>query len=246
MVTERFGPLRDAHVLVVGAGDVGEGIMTALAGAGVRDVSVVNRTHERAVELADRVGGRAVPFAALPDALTDADVLLTSTGAGTIVVEADVVERAKAGRPLLVVDVAVPRDVDAAVADLPGVTLLDLDDLRDWAVRGVAERAAEAARVRLIVAEEVVNFGEVAIARQAAPLVAQLHQRAETVRRGEMQRYRSRLDGLSDREREAVDALTRAIVAKLLHDPTLSLKRDAGTPQGERNAAAVRDLFDLA
>jgi glutamyl-tRNA reductase len=187
-----------------------------------------------------------VPFVELAAALADADVLLTSTGSGTVIVEADVVERAKAGRPLLVVDVAVPRDVDAAVADLPGVTLLDLDDLRDWAARGIAERAAEAARVRLIVAEEVVNYGEVVVTRQAAPLVAQLHEHAESVRAGELARYRRRLSELDESERDAVDALTRAIVAKLLHDPTVNLKRDVGTPRGERNAAAVRDLFDLA
>jgi glutamyl-tRNA reductase len=225
---------------------MGEGIVSALTGAGVGHVTVVNRTHERAVELAQRLAGRAAPFIELPAALADADVLLTSTGSGTVVVEADVVERAKAGRPLLVVDVAVPRDVDAAVADLPGVTLLDLDDLRDWAARGVAERAVEAARVRLIIAEEVVNYGEVVVARQAAPLVAQLHEHAESVRAGELARYRNRLGELDERERDAVDALTRAIVAKLLHDPTVNLKRDAGTPRGERNAAAVRDLFDLA
>jgi glutamyl-tRNA reductase len=246
MVAERFGPLQEAKVLVVGAGEMGEGIVAALAGAGVGQVTVVNRTHERALELATRLSGQAVPFDALPDAMADADVLLTSTGAGSVVVEADVVERAKAGRPLLVVDVAVPRDVDPAVADLPGVTLLDLDDLRDWAARGIAERAAEAARVRLIVAEEVVNHGEVVVARQAAPLVAQLRDRAEAVRTSELARYRGRLDELDEREQEAVDALTSAIVAKLLHDPTVSLKRDAGTPRGERNAAAVRDLFDLA
>jgi glutamyl-tRNA reductase len=245
MATERFGPLDDAKVLVIGAGAMGEGIVAALTGAGAGQVTVINRTHERAVELADRLAGRAVAFSALPDALADADVLLTSTGAGTVIVEADVVERAKAGRPLLVVDVAVPRDVDAAVADLPGVTLLDLDDLRDWAARGIADRAAEAARVRLIVAEEVVNYGEIVVTRQAAPLVAQLHERGEAVRSAELARYRNRLDALDDRQREAVDAVTRAIVAKLLHDPTISLKRDAGTPRGERNAAAVRDLFDL-
>jgi glutamyl-tRNA reductase len=246
MVAERFGPLQDAKVLVVGAGEMGEGIVAALTGAGVGQVTVVNRTHERAVELATRLSGQAVLFADLPDALADADVLLTSTGAGSVIVEADVVERAKGGRPLLVVDVAVPRDVEPAVAELPGVTLLDLDDLRDWAARGIAERAAEAARVRLIVAEEVVNHSEVVVARQAAPLVAQLHERAEALRAGELARYRGRLDGLDERERQAVDALTRTIVAKLLHDPTMSLKRDAGTPRGERNAAAVRDLFDLA
>jgi glutamyl-tRNA reductase len=245
MATERFGPLAGARVLVVGAGEMGEGIVTALARTGIGDVVVVNRTYQRAVELAERVGGRARPFSALADALADADVLLTSTGSGSIVIETDVVERATAGRPLLVVDVAVPRDVDAAVADLPGVTLLDLDDLRDWAARGVAERAAEAAKVGHIVAEEVGRYGEEATARQAAPLVAQLHEMADGVRQNELERFARKLATLDESERSTVEALTKAIVAKLMHEPTTSLKRDAGTPRGERNADAVRDLFDL-
>jgi glutamyl-tRNA reductase len=246
MATERLGTLAGARVLVVGAGEMGEGIVTALAGAGLGEVVVVNRTHERAVALADRVGGRAEPFSSLPAVLADAEVLLTSTGAGSVVIETDVVERAKAGRPLLVVDVAVPRDVDPAVAGLPGVTLLDLDDLRDWAARGVAERAVEAAKVGHIVAEEVGRYGEESVARQAAPLVAQLRERAEAVRRSELARFEAKLAGLDERERAAVETLTHAIVAKLLHEPTTNLKRETGTPRGERNAAAVRDLFDLA
>ena len=245
MATERFGSLAGARVLVVGAGEMGEGIVAALSRTGLGDVVVVNRTFERARELAQRVGGRARPFSDLADALADADVLLTSTGAGAIVIEADVVERATAGRPMLVVDVAVPRDVDAAVAELPGVTLLDLDDLRDWAARGIAERAAEAAKVGHIVAEEVGRYAEEIAARQAAPLVAQLHEHADGIRRGELERFGAKLAGLDDRQRATVEALTRAIVAKLVHEPTTSLKRDAGTPRGERNADAVRDLFDL-
>ena len=245
MATERFGSLAGAKVLVVGAGEMGEGIVATLSRTGLGDVVVVNRTYERAVELAERVGGRARPFSALGDALADADVLLTSTGSGSVVIEADVVERATAGRPLLVVDVAVPRDVDAAVALLPGVTLLDLDDLRDWAARGIAERAAEAAKVGHIVAEEVGRYGEEIAARQAAPLVAQLHEHADGIRQAELERFSAKLGGLDERQRATVEALTRAIVAKLVHEPTASLKRDAGTPRGERNAEAVRDLFDL-
>jgi glutamyl-tRNA reductase len=245
MATERFGPLKGASVLVVGAGEMGEGIVTALARTGLGEVVVVNRTYQRAVELAERVGGRAMPFSALPDALAGADVLLTSTGAGSIVIESEMVERATAGRPLLVVDVAVPRDVDAAVAHLSGVTLLDLDDLRDWAARGLAERAAEAAKVGHIVAEEVGRYSEEAVARQAAPLVALLHERADGVRQAELERFARKLTTLDERERATVEALTKAIVAKLMHEPSTSLKRDAGTPRGERNADALRDLFDL-
>ena len=125
------------------------------------------------------------------------------------------------------------------------MTLLDLDDLRDWADRGLELRAAETDRVRQIVAEELEKYTVESLARQAAPLVAQLHERAEAVRSGELSRFAGRLAGLDDGQREAVEALTSAIVAKLLHEPSVRLRNDAGTPKGERNAAAVSDLFDL-
>jgi glutamyl-tRNA reductase len=131
------------------------------------------------------------------------------------------------------------------VGALDDVTVLDLDDLRDWADRGLALRAAEAQHARTIVAEELERFSVELTARQAAPLVARLHEHAENVRAGEIERYAKRLSGLDDDQREAVDALTHAIVAKLLHEPSVRLRHDAGTPQGERNAAAVGDLFDL-
>jgi glutamyl-tRNA reductase len=139
----------------------------------------------------------------------------------------------------------VPRDVDHAVGSVDGVTLLDLDDLRDWAARGLEQRAAEAAKVREILGEEVERFVLEATARQAAPLVAQLHERADAVRRAELARFAARLAELDPAHREAVEALTKGLVAKLLHRPSVRLKDDAGTPRGERNAAAVRDLFDL-
>jgi glutamyl-tRNA reductase len=148
-------------------------------------------------------------------------------------------------RELLIVDIAVPRSVDRTVASLEGVTVLDLDDLRDWADRGIALRAGEVDRVRGLIAAEVEQFSLEVTARQAAPLVAQLHERAELVRAGEVARFANRLADLDDDERETVEALTRAIVAKLLHGPSVRLRHDAGTPKGERNAAAVSDLFDL-
>jgi glutamyl-tRNA reductase len=148
--------------------------------------------------------------------------------------------------PLLVVDIAVPRDVAAEVTELDGVTLLNLDHLRDWADRGLALRSGETDRVRSIVAEETEQYLLEVAARQAAPLVAQLHELAETVRVGELERFASRVAGLDDAERATLDAVTKGIVAKLLHQMSVRLKADAGTPRGERNAAAVRDLFDLS
>ncbi|MGB0114888.1 MAG: hypothetical protein WBP59_16840, partial [Ilumatobacteraceae bacterium] len=167
--------------------------------------------------------------------------------AQAVITESLVVEAraARGARPLHIVDIGVPRNVDASVADLAGITLSNLDDLRDWADRGLSHRAAEAERVRSIVAEEVENFLLEVTARQAAPLVASMHDAAEQVRAGEIARFATRIGSLDDAQRDAVDALTKAIVAKLLHEPSVRLKSQAGTPQGERNAAAMRDLFDL-
>ena len=146
---------------------------------------------------------------------------------------------------MLIVDIAVPRDVASDVTRLENVTLLNLDDLRDWAGRALVLRAGEAHRVHEIVSEEVEHFGLAATARQAAPLVAELRYRAEAIRRAEIERFTARLGALDDDQRAAVEAVTKGILSKLLHTPSVKLKDDAGTPRGERNAAAVRDLFDL-
>jgi glutamyl-tRNA reductase len=247
MATERLGSLVGRRVLVVGAGEMGEGIAAALVPAGANDIRVVNRTVERAQQLAKRIGGGIVQFGDLPAALSQADVLLTCTGAGTTIIDFELLESSRRGvqPPLLIVDIAVPRDVAPEVTRLADVTLLNLDDLRDWAGRALKLRAEEAHLVNDIVSEEVERFGVEATARQAAPLVAQLRQRAEAIRQAEIERFTARLATLDDTQRAALDAVTKGIVAKLLHTPSVKLKDDAGTPQGERNAATVRDLFDL-
>ncbi len=244
MARDRLGTLAGRTVLVVGAGEMGEGIVVALAAAGAGEVLVANRTLARAEELADRVGGSAISLDAVAGALPFADVVLTSTGAGLLVTEETVPSRD--GRPLMVIDIAVPRDVAAGVGLMPDVTLLDLDDLREWAARGRAERQGEVAAVQSIVGDEVQRFADVVEARQVAPLISQLHDYAEQVRLGELLRFAGRLDGLDDRQRGAVEAMTRGLVAKLLHAPSVRLKDDAGTPRGERNASALRDLYDLS
>jgi glutamyl-tRNA reductase len=189
-----------------------------------------------------------VRLADLNDALAQVDLLLTGTGASSLLLEHGDLARTmahRAGRPLLVVDVAVPRDVDPAAAAVPGVTLLDMDDLRAFAERGVATRQAEVSRVLELVEAELDRYLGVATAREVAPLVSALHGRAETLRQAELERWRGRLGELDDRQLEAVEAVTRGVVAKLLHDPTVRLKDAAGSPKGERLADALRDLFDL-
>lgn len=247
MATERLGSLAGCRVLVVGAGEMGEGVAAALVNAGANNIGVINRTVERADQLARRIGGGVIPFDELPHALTDAHVLLTCTGSGTTLIDGELLSAARgsATAPLLIVDIAVPRDVAADVTTLPGVTLLNLDDLRDWAGRALVLRAEEAHHVNRIVAEEVERFAMETTARQAAPLVAQLHQRAEEIRRAEIERFAARFASLDDTQRAALEAMTKGIIAKLLHNPSVKLKDDAGTPQGERQADTVRDLFDL-
>jgi glutamyl-tRNA reductase len=247
MATERLGSLAGCRVLVVGAGEMGEGVAAALVNAGANNIGVINRTLERADQLARRIGGGVIPFDELSTALADADVLLTCTGSGATLIDVELLSAARGATaaPLLIVDIAVPRDVAANVTSLPGITLLNLDDLRDWAGRALVLRAEEAHHVNQIVSEEVERFAMETTARQAAPLVAQLHQRAEEIRRTEIERFAARLATLDDTQRAALEAVTKGIVAKLLHNPSVKLKDDAGTPQGERNADTVRDLFDL-
>jgi len=148
-------------------------------------------------------------------------------------------------RPLLVVDVAMPRNVDPAVAELPGVELFDVDDLRELAEGEMAARRGEVEGVRRIIAEELERYRTGVRARDVAPLVAALRAKGEEVRSAELDRHGSLLAGLEPEQAEAVRALTRRIVAKLLHEPTVQVKQAAGTPKGERLAESLRLLFDL-
>ena len=248
MATDILGTMSGRRVLVIGAGDMGAGIARALSSAGSQCVTVMNRSSERAQQLAESVGAVVSHIDELHTAIGNADVVLTCTGAGEAIISVEDVRKAREhsnGSPLLIVDIAVPRDVEHEVGELPGITLRDLHDLRDWAQTGMDARQQEAEEVRRIVGEEVERFGQDVKARQAAPLIAELHERAESIRSSEVERYASRLSSLSSEQRDAVDALSKAVVAKLLHSPSLQLKHSAGTPQGERIAAALRDLFDI-
>jgi glutamyl-tRNA reductase len=248
MAADRLGTLEGRSVLVLGAGEMGEGMALTLARAGVAEVLVANRTRARADELAAKVGGRSLALSDLIDALRTVDVLLTSTGATSLLVDhadlAPLIE-AREGKPLLIVDIAVPRDVDHAVGELPGVTLLDMDDLRRFAEAGIRARRREVVEVQTIIEDELERYRASASARTVSPLIAKMYEGAESVRRAELERYAGRLDGLDERQREAVEALTRGILAKLLHQPTVALKDNAGTARGERLADAVREIYGM-
>ncbi len=250
LASERLGTLADRKVVVLGAGEMGAGLVEEVAeaqGPGSQ-VTVANRTKTRAEQLAERAGGRAVALSGLPDALADADLLLASTGSTSVVVGAAELAQALAsrlGHPLLIVDLGMPRDVDPAVTDLPGVSLLGLADVERFVEARLDDRRKEMGPVRAIVVEEVARWVDATTARQATPTVSALHQRAEELRIAELARYRNRLADLEPREREAVEALTRSLLRKLLHDPTVRLKDNAGSAKGERLAGALTELFDL-
>jgi len=247
MAEEILGTLSGKRVLVVGAGEMGEGVAGALSRAGTESITVLNRTAARAEALAEKIGARVSEFESLETELVEADVVLACTGAGGVIINHELMTRVRNGvsTPILVVDIALPRDVAASVAELPGVTLRDLDHLSDWAQRGIDKRASEVGQVREIIGEEVKRFLLDQTQRQAAPLVAQLREVVESIRMAEMDRFESSLAAMTPEQRELVESISHGIINKMLHAPSVRLREAAGTPQGERLSAAVRDLFSL-
>jgi glutamyl-tRNA reductase len=249
MAAERLGSLQDKVVLVVGAGDMGEGMASALSQyADVGEIRVANRTPERAQEMASRIRGRAVGLNQLRDELTDVDVVLTSTGSHELVIDEGDLAPVMAQRrvhPMLVVDIAVPRDVAPSVAAMDGVTLLDMEDVGAFAAGGRTERHRDVALVEEILAEERERYRDATSAQELAPAVVALRERAEALRVAELQRYRKRLGNLDSEQLRAVDALTKGLVAKLLHEPTVVLKDAGGSTRGDRLLTALRDLFEI-
>jgi glutamyl-tRNA reductase len=243
------------RILLIGAGEMGAGIAKALAGRSdlTGEVVVANRDEERGRSVADLLAARAVPLEALDDEIEAADVVLTSTAAQDVLLRrerlAQIVERRSVSSdkrgPLVVVDAAVPRDVDPTAGDLPGVVLADIEAVRRYAEEQMANRRAEVPAVQALLAEERERYRTTAAGRLAAPVVSALRERGEGLRAAELERYDARLAAMAPEDRELVETLTRRVVAKLLHEPTVRVKDAAGSPRGERLAEALRTLFDL-
>jgi glutamyl-tRNA reductase len=243
-----FGDLRGCRILLLGAGKVGEAAARNLVGRGAELAFVANRTHDRADRLAARFGGVAIPLERAVDELASADVVISSTGAAGTVLGRDEVagaHRARRGRPLFLIDLAVPRDLDPAVAELDGCYLYDIDDLEAVVAETLAGRRREAERAERIVAEEAERFREWQASLEVVPAIASLRARAEEIRRGELRRAEARLGRLTEAERTVVEAVTTQIVNKLLHLPTVRMKQAAAAADGVLYAEAVRHLFGL-
>ena len=235
LAAEVFGDLPERRVLVVGAGRVAEATARALVHHGVRTVTVANRTADRARELAERVGGRGVGFERLAGELAGADIVISSTDAPTVILRPAQIASAmadRADRPMLIVNISVPRDVHAAAAGVAGVALFDIDDLARVAEANLNGRRVEAERGEGYVRDAARAFAAWRRGRRAEPAITALRARAEEIRRSELDRVADRWEGLSDADRLRLDALTARIVNKLLHEPTVALRAAAQAGEG--------------
>jgi len=243
-----FGGLDGRRVLLVGAGKMSRLAAARLVHEGAR-ATVLGRTFAKTEDLAISLGGRAAGLEDLRHELTQADIVITSTGAPGLVVHRPDVEAARAargGRPLFLIDIALPRDVDPAVRGLSGVFLYDLDDLRSVADANLRERQRDAAAAEALVASEVGAYLSAQRSRRAVPLLVALRERGEEIRRAEIEKARRRLGPLTPDQERALDAATTAIVNKLLHTPTVCLKEMARAGQSDQQATLVRRVLGLA
>jgi glutamyl-tRNA reductase len=238
-----FGDLRGRRILLIGAGKVGELAARSFRSRGAEIAFVANRTLDRAAELADRSGGAALPLERVEEELVRADVVLSSTSSPGWILDREAVARvvpARRGRPLFLIDLAVPRDLDPAIHELDGCYLYDIDDLEAVVAETLAGRRREAERAEAIVAAEAGRFREWQAARDVVPAIASLRARAEEIRAAELRRAK-----LSESERRAAESVTAAVLNKLLHLPTIRMKEAAAAADGVIYADAVRHLFGL-
>jgi glutamyl-tRNA reductase len=242
-----LGELSSRRVLIVGAGENGELTAQALHRRGAHTVFVANRRYDRAIGLAQRFGGTAVRFDDLPAQLAEADIVVSCTSSPHQIVGRDelalVVEQ-REGRPLLVIDIAVPRDIDPSVRDLQGITLYDMDDLQREVSRNVSGREAEATRARSLIDDETDRFVQWLGGLDVVPTIAALHERADAIVEQVLRENERRWVSLSDDDRERVELMARAIASRMLHEPTLRLKRSAGE-ESYAYLQALRELFGI-
>jgi glutamyl-tRNA reductase len=242
VAAERLGGLEGVSVLVVGAGRVAELVAANLTARGARPLSVANRDPDHAAALAARFGGTAIPWDGLAAAAATADVVVSSTAApGHVIHAADL----RPGRPRLLIDLAVPRDVDPAAAAVEGTSVVDLDGLEAAVQRTLALRRGETGRAQAIVAEQAAEFRDWMAALRVVPAITSLRDHAERIRAAELRRMEPRWDSLTPADRERLDAVTRGMLNKLLHEPTVRLKQLAAADQSAPYADAVTELFGL-
>ncbi len=248
LAAKKVADLASAQIVVLGAGEMAELAVEALRKRGAARVLVVNRTLKRALSLGIRWGAEASTFEHLQSALERADILITSTGAPHTLVHAPMVSAAmqkRPDRPLVMIDIAVPRDVDAEVGEIAQISLYDMDGLNAQLEDSLAKRNAEVPHVERILAEEKAAFGEYLASLDMLPLIADLRRQAETIKQAELEKTLRRLSHLEEKDRKRVEALAQALVKKLVDAPIRRLRAEAANGHAPEYATVARNLFGL-
>lgn len=248
LISQSFPDLASANIMVLGAGEMAELSVETLRKRGANQIMVVNRTLQRAQELAQRWNGQAAALEMLLDLLPDMDIVITSTGAPHTVIQASMVANImeeRPDKPLVFMDIAVPRDVDTAVGHIPGVCLFDMDTLSEQLETALAQRKAEVPHVEDILAEELTYFMEYLATLDVVPLIIKLRQQADAIRQAELEKAIRRIPNLPPDTQEHIDALTKSIVNKILHNPTIRLREESNGPNAVDYADIARGLFGL-
>lgn len=244
-----FGSLAYKHIAILGAGEMGELAAKNLAGSGVGKVTVLNRTYEKAKQLADQFDGEARPLSELQCTLLDADILISSTGADHYVIDVELmqfVERLRKGKPLFMIDIAVPRDLDPEIGNLQNVFLYDIDDLHGIVEANLAERQQAARQIGEFVKEEVIRFNEWVATLGVVPLIVALRQKASVIQQTTMESIENKLPDLSERERKIVRKHTKSIVNQLLRDPITQVKELSTDRRAKEKLELFEQIFGIS
>jgi len=249
LAAQIFENLADCTALLIGAGEMGELTAQYLIDSDVSQLWVANRTRERAEELARRFSGQATPFEQVPDRLAEVDIVISSTAASGFVILPDMLRQAmrqRRGRPLFLIDIAVPRDIDPQVRDFDNVFLFDIDDLEQVVQANRGEREGEILKVQTLIDEELADFLHWLNALGAGPLIRDLRQHTDRLRQVELDRWTGKLAHLSADDRQLVEGVLRGYANKLLHAPLVQIREFANLEDGYIRLDTVRRLFDLS
>jgi glutamyl-tRNA reductase len=248
LAREIFGSLDGRKVLLIGAGKMSELSARHLRRSGIGEILVANRTRERAEEMAVVFGGRVVEYGGLLPALAEVDIVIASSGAQNYILgkeQMKVVTGSRKNRPMFLIDIAVPRNIDPEVNDLDNMFLYDIDDMQRVVERNLEGRRKVAEQAEEIIAEEVERMVSRLKAREIAPTIVSLQEQLEQLRIAEIERVRGKLGALTAQQEEAVEALTRGIVKKIAHGPISELRKQASAPEGHHFVSIIRKVFRL-
>ncbi|WP_316571832.1 glutamyl-tRNA reductase [Neobacillus sp. YIM B06451] len=243
-----FGSLENKHVLIFGAGKMGELAAQNLHGNGVGSVTVINRTFEKAQQLAGRFGGSAKLLSELQCSLVEADIVISSTGSDNFVISKEImeqVEKLRKGKPLFMVDIAVPRDIDPRISELNNVFLYDIDDLEGIVEANLQERKKAAAVIMMMIEKEIVDFKQWLGMLGVIPVISALREKALAIQAETMTSIERKIPNLSDRDKKVLNKHTKSIINQLLKDPILQAKELAARPDAEEALDLFMTIFDI-